>query len=58
MYERNDTRHLRDDELAAPLGQVTSGRLVVRPNAAHLTIHGDPSMSDLYRASFDSRPHR
>jgi hypothetical protein len=54
MHERNDIRQLRDDELAAPLGQVTSGRLVVRPNAAHLTIHGDPSMSDLYRASFDS----
>ena len=54
MYERNDTRHLRDHEVAAPLGQVISGRLVVRPKAARLTVHGDPSTSDLYRASFDS----
>jgi hypothetical protein len=54
MYEGNDTRDRRDHELAAPLGGVTSGRLVVRPNAAHVTVRGDPATTDLYRASFDS----
>jgi hypothetical protein len=54
MSERNDTRRRRDQETAAPLGQATSGRLVVRPSAAHLSVDGDPSMHDLYRASFDA----
>jgi uncharacterized protein (TIGR02246 family) len=53
MGEGSDTRR-RDRELAAPLGQATSGRLVLKPGAARLTVRGDPTMTDLYRASFDS----
>jgi hypothetical protein len=49
-----DTSDRADRQLAAPLGQVTSGRLVVKPAAAHLTVSGDPKMTDLYRASFES----
>jgi hypothetical protein len=54
MDNRSDTGHRRDHELAAPLGRPTSGRLVVRPKAARLTVRGDPTMTDLYRASFES----
>jgi uncharacterized protein (TIGR02246 family) len=54
MDEGSDTRHRPDAELAAPLGQATSGRLVLKPGAARLTVRGDPTMTDLYRASFDT----
>jgi uncharacterized protein (TIGR02246 family) len=54
MDEASVTRHRRDHELAAPLGQATSGRLVFKPGAARLTVRGDPAMTDLYRASFDT----
>jgi hypothetical protein len=55
MDKASETRR-RGHELAAPLGRAASGRLVVRPRAAHLTVHGDPAMADLYRASFESPP--
>jgi hypothetical protein len=53
MPRGHDTSHRATSQLAAPLGQATSGRLVVRPAAAHLTVSGDPAMTDLYRASFE-----
>jgi hypothetical protein len=46
----------RGREQAAPLGRAASGRLVVRPKAAHLTVRGDPAMVELYRASFEPPP--
>jgi hypothetical protein len=54
MPRGHDTSQRADRQLAAPLGQATSGRLVVKPAAAHLTVSGDPTMTDLYRASFES----
>jgi hypothetical protein len=54
MRRGHDTSHRANRQLAAPLGQATSGRLVVEPAAAHLTVSGDPAMTDLYRASFES----
>jgi hypothetical protein len=55
MRRAHDTSHHPEDRLlAAPLGQATSGRLVVKPAAAHLTVRADPAMTDLYRASFES----
>jgi hypothetical protein len=56
MDNTSDTRRRRDHELAAPLGRVASGRLVIGPRAARLTVRGDPTMADLYRASFESPP--
>ena len=56
MDNTSDTRRRRDHELAAPLGRVASGRLVIGPRAARLTVRGDPAMADLYRASFESPP--
>jgi hypothetical protein len=52
--DMDDIRRLRDREHAAPLGRVASGRLVIGPRAAQLAVRGDPSMADLYRASFES----
>jgi hypothetical protein len=54
MEKGSDTR--RDRTLAAPLGRATSGRLVIRPAAARLAVRGDPTMTDLYRASFEPPP--
>jgi hypothetical protein len=54
MQRGHDADQRTDRQLAAPLGQATSGRLVVEPAAAHLTVGGDPTMTDLYRASFES----
>jgi hypothetical protein len=54
MPRGHDAGQRSDRQLAAPLGQTTSGRLVVKPAAAHLTVSGDPTMTDLYRASFES----
>jgi hypothetical protein len=54
MHREHDTSQAADRQLAAPLGQASSGRLVVRPAAAHLAVRGDPAMTDLYRASFES----
>jgi hypothetical protein len=56
MDKRSDIRDRWDHELAAPLGRVASGRLVIGPRAARLTVRGDPTMADLYRASFESPP--
>jgi hypothetical protein len=55
MARGSETRR-RGHELAAPLGRAASGRLVVRPKAAHLTVRGDPAMADLYRASIEAPP--
>ena len=44
MDKGSDTRHRWDHELAAPLGRVASGRLVIGPKAARLTVRGDPAM--------------
>jgi hypothetical protein len=55
MDNRSEARR-RGHELATPLGRAASGRLVVRPKAVHLTVRGDPTMADLYRASFESPP--
>jgi hypothetical protein len=52
MTDQTDTRWAR--ELAAPIGHTTAGRLVIRPDAAHLTIRGDRGMTDLYRAGFEA----
>lgn len=41
---------------AAPLGAVTSGRLVFADGAARLTLRADSAMDDLYRARFDGSP--
>lgn len=54
MPRGHDTSHRATSRLAAPLGQATSGRLVVQPAAAHLAVGGDAAMTDLYRASFES----
>jgi hypothetical protein len=56
MDKGSDTRHRWDHELAAPLGRVASGRLVIGPKAARLTVRGDPAMAELCRASFESPP--
>lgn len=56
MDKGSDTRHRWDHELAAPLGRVDSGRLVIGPKAARLTVRGDPTMADLCRTSFESPP--
>jgi hypothetical protein len=50
----HDAGQRADRLLAAPLGRATSGRLVIEPAAAHLTVSGEPAMTDLYRASFES----
>jgi hypothetical protein len=52
MTDQTETRWTR--ELAAPIGPTTAGRLVIKPDAAHLTIRGDRGMTDLYRAGFES----
>ena len=57
MHHHDHTRS-GQDELAAPLGQATSGRLLIEPGAAHLTVRGDPTMTDLYRAHFSPPPPR
>jgi hypothetical protein len=54
MDEGSNTRHRWDHELTASLGQATSGRLVVKPAAAHLTVRGDPTMTDLYHGRFEA----
>jgi hypothetical protein len=56
MTDKTETRWAR--ELAAPIGATTAGRLVIKPDAAHLTIRGDRGMTDLYRAGFEApSPH-
>jgi len=37
---------------AAPVGGVTSGRLIFLTGAPRITVRGDPSLADLYRADF------
>jgi hypothetical protein len=55
MQREHDTgHHLEDRPMAAPLGQATGGRLVIKPAAARLTVRSDATMPDLYRASFES----
>lgn len=49
------TKFAIKEELAAPLGSVEMGRLVFTRGASHLTIRGDPSMDDLFRARFDGK---
>jgi hypothetical protein len=51
MTDRTETRWAR--ELAAPIGLTRAGRLVIKPDAAHLTISGDRAMTDLYQAGFE-----
>jgi hypothetical protein len=43
------------EELAAPLGAVELGHLVLVRGAAHLTLGVDPSMAELYRARFEGK---
>jgi hypothetical protein len=57
MHHHDHTRS-GQDELAAPLGQATSGRLLIAPGASHLTVRGDPTTTDLYRAHFPPPPPR
>jgi len=53
MYRTSETRRVH--ELSAPLRQeATSGRLVVKPGAAHLSARGDHTQADLYRGSFEA----
>jgi hypothetical protein len=52
MTDQTETGWAR--ELAAPIGPTTAGRLVIKPDAVHLTIRGLPAMTDLCRASFES----
>jgi hypothetical protein len=40
-------------EVSAPLGSTPSGRLEFARGAANVTLRGDSSMGDLYRARFD-----
>jgi hypothetical protein len=54
MDKGSDISDRWDHELAAPLGLVASGRLVIGPKAARLTVRGHPTMADLYRGSFES----
>lgn len=56
MHETPDTRHRHNHELAAPLDQATSGRLIIGPKAAQLAIGADPTLTDLYRATFETPP--
>jgi DNA-binding MarR family transcriptional regulator len=42
-----------DGEFRAPLGNLKQGKLVFATGASDVTIHGDPSLSDLYRARFE-----
>jgi hypothetical protein len=44
-----------NDYFAAPLGSLSSGHLLFVCGASNLTIHADPSMEDLYRASFEGQ---
>jgi hypothetical protein len=45
-------------EFAAPLGSLRSGRLIFASGASRLTVHAEPSMAELFRASFEGRtPH-
>jgi DNA-binding MarR family transcriptional regulator len=45
----------QDEEgiFSAPLGDFTSGRLVIPAGVSHLTLRTDQSMSQLYRANFE-----
>jgi DNA-binding MarR family transcriptional regulator len=47
--------HLESGDFSAPLGGVTRGRLVFTSGSPPITIKGDPSMTELYRAHF-TRP--
>jgi hypothetical protein len=49
------TRTRSAQELAAPLGSVDMGRLILVRGAAQLTIGVDASMEDLYRARFEGK---
>jgi hypothetical protein len=42
-----------NNNYSAPLGSLTSGRLLFASGAAGITIQGDPNLSDLYRAHFE-----
>lgn len=44
-----------EQELAAPLSSVDAGRLVFIRGASHLTIRGNGSTGDLYRAQFEGK---
>jgi hypothetical protein len=46
------------EQLSAPLGSVTAGRLVFSRGAARLRIDVDASMDDLYRARFEGKVPR
>jgi DNA-binding MarR family transcriptional regulator len=55
---REETVKLREGEseggdFSAPLGSRTEGRLVFVSGVSRLTIRADPSMQELYRASFE-----
>jgi hypothetical protein len=56
MDKASDLGHRWDHQLAAPLGRVASGRLVIGPKAARLSVRGDPAMAELYQARFQSPP--
>ena len=43
------------EQLAAPLGSATTGRLIFNRGASHLRIGVDASMGDLYRARFEGK---
>ena len=52
------TRTGISEGLSAPLGSVTTGRLVFKRGASRLSIGADASMEDLYRASFEGKVPR
>jgi hypothetical protein len=53
--ERTAPRGKSNDYFTAPLGSLSSGHLLFVSGASNVTIHADPSMEDLYRASFEDQ---
>jgi len=45
-----------DGEFVAPLAGAKSGRLIFATGASDVTIHGDPTLTDLYCAQFEGQP--
>lgn len=53
LRDRSDTGDGEPSEHAAPVGGLTSARLLFRSGANALTLGGDRDLADLYRARFD-----
>jgi hypothetical protein len=49
------TKTRSGEEVAAGPEEVGTGHLLFTRGAAHLRLHGDPAMEDLYRARFDGK---